>query len=180
MSTTNSSATSFCSAASLVARYDWRTVGDLLLDSDDDPPLTRSQVLASTDLAALLLASSGEVEAACQVSNRYTQLDLAAIAASGCASAELLADLVADLCMWRLFKRRPLRDSNLKPPTACEDARKTLEDIRRGERIFGLVEHAEAGLTDSPQESAQDVVDRNGISVQAERYLGSRGWRKWQ
>lgn len=172
-----STSTSYCSAADLLVRYDWRVLGELLADSDSAAPLTQSQVLASTTLAELLLASSGEVEAACLVSERYIPDDLAALTGG---ALSLLKDLVADLTVGRLYKRRPSRDPALKPPTATQDAREMLDLLREGQRIFGTIQHAQSGQIDATKDVASDVVDRRGVSVLAERMFGRRGWRTWE
>lgn len=170
--TVTSGSTAYCTAAQMVARYDTRSLGQLLSDSNT-VALTADEVLASTKLAAFLKEASGQVEAAALFGEKYTAADLAAL--SGTNGGETLAGLVADLTMWRIWDRRP--DKNGPLPKRCEFAFAMLEQLRAGDRIFGFQQTVEAGRIDHEQTTADEARIRGGPSVILERYFGIRGDR---
>lgn len=125
----------------IINRCDVRTLGDLL--SDDNTRLDPSQVLTSTLLYTLLLAASGFVELATYAGRRYSVLDLQALPdPSG--QLELLKDLVCARCMMTLIRRRP--HVIQKTPEWVTENLGLLNQLRQGERIFGFLQSAQAGM----------------------------------
>lgn len=168
-----SSATAYCTATQFLQRYDYRTVGRLLADTDTTPTPQRATVLADTTLAAFLLEASGLVESALFVASRLVAADLNALA--GTAAGELLAGLIADVCMGRVYDRRP--DRRGEAPARVAAALTTLDALRRGEKIFGFQESADAGLLFSGDDNlAEDRWARKGAVVEAERFFGNQDW----
>lgn len=175
MVTPASGSTSYASPDDFVIRFDWRSASQLL--SDTETALTQAQVLASTRLLTLLKEASGEVESATLVSNRYvinaSQNDLDDLTGN---SEQFLVGLVCTLAAAKLYERRPDLMAGIAP--RVEAAREQLNLLRQGERIFGTVEHAEAGLPDHHQETIQNEEDRKGLNTMVERLWGQRGWRR--
>lgn len=175
MPTVIASTTSYVTNDEFVERCDWRTVAQLL--SDTETALTLAQVSASTRLTTLLKQASGEVESACLVSRRYViqsgRNDLSSLTGN---SLEYLKGLVCTLAVEKVYLRRP--DLLAKVGEQVKEAREQLELLRNGERIFGYVEVAEAGLLDHHTETRANEEDRHGMSVHMERLLGQRGWRR--
>lgn len=163
-----SGTTPYCTSAQFVQRWDTRSVGRLL--SDTNTALTSTEVLASTLLAELLKEASGEVELGCFRGERYSIDDLVALV--GTNAGKKLAGLVADLTMWRLYDRRPDREGTVPP--RCEAALKVLEQLADGELIFGLVNQGRAGVMSHRVLSGTDVRIRNNRIVQQRRYMGVR------
>jgi len=123
----------------MIRYYDETIVADLVDDGGEGV----ADLMNDPTLLAILDSASGRVESACAVANLYKPDDLAALAGP---SKALLAELVCDLAMVRLLKRRQgtkyqeLRDQ-------VKDAEEHLDRIRKGERIFGgMAEVREAGL----------------------------------
>lgn len=165
--TPDSNSSTYLSSEEFLKRVDRRTVGDLV--SDDGTRVPSASLISDTNLAACLLDASGAVEAACLVGKRYTPEDLATLTG---ASLGHLYRLITRLTMLNLYERRP--DENRRIPETYTAALDELERLQKGERIFGFIEHEEAGYLDHEKETAQDVVDRNGTVVIAERFFGTR------
>lgn len=134
--------TSYASTSDFLIRYDVRTVGDLL--SDTDVSLSAGEVVSSTRLQALLDQASGEVETACSAGKRYQPDDLDALIDNGGNGAQYLIGLVCDLTMWKLMNRRPSPVATA-PPGPAQSALDALQLLRGGERILAFEEAAEAG-----------------------------------
>ncbi len=133
--------TPYASQQDLVNRCDVRTLGDLL--SDDNTRLSPSDVLTSTLLNTLLLAASGFVELATYAGRRYSVLDLQALP-NPSGQLELLKDLVCARCMMTLIRRRP--HVIQKTPEWVTENLGLLNQLRQGERIFGFLQSAQAGM----------------------------------
>jgi hypothetical protein len=169
--TPNSSSTTYCSPAEFLKRYDSRTVGDLV--ADDGARVSASALLTDDNLAAALLTASGYVETACFTGNKYAAADLGALTGAGRA---FLYQLVSDLVMGLLLERRPKSgDEKIEPPAAYERAWKTLDRLRLGELVFGLVETGDAGVPAVSDLSVSDLDTLSLASRQAGRLFGQRG-----
>lgn len=169
MSTPASSVASLLSPGEFLKRYDVRTVGDLC--SDTGTRITSDALPSNPNLLAALDDAQGLVEAATLVSSRYLPADLSTLTGTG---QRLLFRILADLTIGLLYKRRPDKGD---PPRAFTDAMDWLDLLRKGERIFGLQEHAEAGLFAHEVETAAVVEARDGVVVQAENLFGMRARR---
>jgi len=165
---TNASySTSYLSAAQFLSYYDSRTVAELLsatgvkvADPANDPTM-----------AELLLAASGQVEAAALKGGRYTSADLASIA--GTNNGAYLRKLVAGCAMQSLRDRRGrVGEDQLK---SFEFVREGLKALRQGEEIFGFVEVQTAATTQSDLDNITNRQARQGISLNASPYFGTRG-----
>lgn len=115
------------------------------------PEAPRPSYLAMVDpanpagqrLLSYLQYGSGEIEAKCFVSKRYTPDDLRALTGDGLV---FLQGLTAARAVWKAYQF-------LKPgaarPDDCPGAKESaafLDLLGKGEAIFGLLETAEAGL----------------------------------
>ncbi len=179
MSTPASSATSYCSVSTFLQFYDWRNVADLV--SDDGTRHTLASLTSDPNLAAILLASSGDVESAAFRGNRYIidpasgQNDLASLTG---ASQALLQKLVADLSFGFLFERRP--NPGVEPPIAYQLAIKKLDQIASGEAVFGILGNMQAGRPNHAVMSPQDAYGQSLTTSLARRYFGQRGLYRGQ
>lgn len=171
MPTPVSNATSYCSAAEFLKRYDVRSVGDLV--SDDGTRITGSTaILASGILESVLADASGAVESACLVGEKYNPTSLSALTGN---SAALLKRIVADLAYGMLRMRRGHKEDT--PMPGYEMALEWLNRLRLGERIFGLQENMDAGKPDNVPVT-ESVLERLRLSTfQASRYFGVRANR---
>lgn len=145
----------------MIVRFDVRTLGDLL--SDTNTRLTAAQVQASTVLETLLLEASGEVETACIAGQRYLPEDLDALEG---ASLQKLKGIVCGFAFSLLMDRRP--NIIAEAPKRVKDALVLLEQLRGGERIFSLAGAAEAGYTVERVRETQCLTSQGAV-----RMLGS-------
>lgn len=159
---------------------DWRIVAECLRDDDDAPPPLRATIVSATSdagvlLNQLLMAASGELESACLARELYTAADLAALTG---ATAARLQEIVAGLTLQRLFGRRMPISGRPEDIPAVRSAAEALDRIGKGERIFGLVDQADAGDGMTPITTADTIRSRERYTVtEASRYFGSRGQR---
>jgi phage gp36-like protein len=119
--------------------YDESIVADLVDDGGEGV----ADLKTNPTLLALLDSASGRVESACSVASLYSPEDLAALSGT---SKALLTELVCDLAMIRLLRRRQTtKYEELR--NQIQDAEEYLDRLRKGERIFGgMAEVREAGL----------------------------------
>ncbi len=182
MSTLNTSIYPYCNIAIFLEKFDYRTVGDYL--SDTDQRLTPIEITNSTVLLHLLLEASGYVESLAQKGTRYSHDDLFLIAnldpiggqpkSPTNATAQMMYGIVAGIAMFYLWERRPLRLSEHKMSRRSEWALMMTEALGNGDAIFGLLEVAEAGLPTPQFMTPQQIRYRNFTSNQAQRYFGDR------
>src|SRR5262245_45081022 len=118
-----SGVSAYCTVSQFLDRRDWRTVGRLLSDTDT-VPANRAAVEADAKLGALLKGASGRIERACFRGGRYTAADLEALAETN--AGEDLADLIADLTMYRVYGRRPDKRAEIS-----EDYKLALEVLKQ-------------------------------------------------
>lgn len=172
MSTPASGYEPYCSVSQLIKRYDERAIRQLCQD-------VNVPVVGSIDdnevILELLREASGEVEAAACTGQRYVvtdeQNDLAELTGN---SASFLAGMVAHLMYFRLWCRRPNMKVTDRPPILCEQALEFLEQLRLGERVFGILESHQAASLDLAKETPDTVTARKGVVVRAQRFFGIR------
>lgn len=172
MSTLVSGVLPYCSGLQFLDRYDVRTVAQCLPDTNADMDLL--QVAASTRLKKLLMGSSGRLEAAALKGGKYTPADLALLTA--CNMGEWIADIVADLAAPKVLGRRFMEFADYA--ARLKEATDVLSALADGEAIFGLQETIDAGVLNSQVETPAEVEARNMITLQADRYFGTRSNRR--
>ncbi len=175
MLTVNSNAAPLIPVQEFLNRCDWRTVGQLLSDTDDPidfVTLTTAGTPENTLLVTHLNGSTGELESACTRGQKYTPDDLALLAASGTASADYLFDVITWLTLPRIYRRRP----DLLDRLASEILRgaEVLEQLGSGLAVFGFLESQEAGSIGVQDETRRQVYRRDGLETQAARLYGNR------
>lgn len=177
-----SSTSSFCNPTQFVTVYDWRTIAELL--SDTDVALTnQAAVIASPILAELLMEGAGQIEMATSIGNRYkvytdgTPSDLMALAATSTVSGARLRRLNASITLEYCWRRRP--DKEMPPMPEFEESALTLKALSEGEAVFGFAESAQAGLTSEQKDTPTDVQNRNMPSLIAGNLFGRRTNRIW-
>jgi hypothetical protein len=169
--TLTSSTTAYCTGAQALLFVDKRLWGDLLKDDgtrDTNPA-------ANATLGDLLLAASGDVEAACLRAHKYEVVDLQAIAAANpkTAMTNKLAELVAWLAYEKCQGRRQPQGGEL---LALQNARRLLKDLHDGVEVFGFVETQDAGLPDTADTRPPgSEYDQNRAVYKARRFFGRHG-----
>jgi phage gp36-like protein len=170
-----SSGNAYCTPAQLLSIHDWNDVADLLSDKPANADfttsykLTKQSLTTNADLDLILKAASGKIESACAVGGKYTPDDLNALA--GTVSGALLVELTADIAMWTLWNRKQQKGDL---PQRCQIAFQWLDELAKGERLFGTLDSFNAAHLRTSEMTAQDVRNRNGRVWQARRYYGRR------
>lgn len=187
MSTSATGSAPYATPANFVIKCDNRTAGQLL--SDVGVPLTQPQIAASPTLLDLLAEASGLVEAACTEGGAYVINplavppinDLLLIQTAGGNSAALLAGIVCRLALWLMWERRPSFRQDVKLPAQAQWALDLLEQIHQGKRIFGILEHQQAGVLGITVDSPRVIEARRGPVQIARRFFGRRSQesRQW-
>lgn len=169
--TIDSGLASYCTPAQFLVRYDQRSLAQLLSDTGIDI----SDVTNEPKLAQLLQEASAILESACLIGERYSTTDLANLAASATNMGQLIAGIVADIAIKRVFMRRP--DVTMPRISQIEETERWLAALADGTRIFGFTEAEKAGHMSDTVETPQDVENRNLITFEARRLFGTRGNR---
>lgn len=160
----------YADAEDLIARYDEQTVKDLL--SDTGEPI--ADLGGDERLSALLESASGRVEAALLVAKHYNANDLEGLTGN---SLALLKDIVCDLTMARLLRRRPEKFGGEAIANVAKEAEDYLDRLRNGDRIFDVPARQEAGLPSIDGPTALDYERLNLIPDRTKNFYPVRGRR---
>ncbi len=128
-----------------------------------------SPMLTLATVAAALGWGAGEIESACFAGARYSPADLNSLTG---VSLQNLQGLNAGLALYKLFR---FRDPN--KAMSDEEALhfQKLQQLRLGERIFGLQEVADAGVGMEVTNQSNSMIDQLGLTtMQARPYYGQR------
>ena len=160
----------YASPADMVLRYDANTLSDLLSDTGE----AIADLTNNASLLAMLAASSGRLEAALLVSNHYTVTELASLTGN---SLALIKDIVCDLTMARVLRRRPEKIASEALQAVAKEAEEYLDRLRKGDRIFDLAAHEAAGTPDVDGPSAADYEQLNLIPDRTKHFYPPRALR---
>lgn len=149
----------YATGADLIERYDVDLVGDLA--TDDRETLDRSTVATHPHVLTALEDASGELDSALLAGGRYTAEQLSSLTGS---SESYLKSIVCGLTMVALHERRPEAVDAATIERLTKRATEAIRALRRGENVFGLPEHIEAGRTQLRGPSAIDISNRNGMA----------------
>lgn len=162
----------FATPTDLLNRYDRRRILELL--SDDGEPAEMGDLVDNPLLRTLIQDASVEILSACQVSKRYTEEDFEVflnIAAPHPAQA-LVKRLCCDLTYGLLLLRRGYDAAAVTTSAPLfAEAKRQLQLLREGERLFPNLPHSEAGL---PQVRSFDGSPRPHPLSAETRFLGIR------
>lgn len=161
----------YADADDLIARFDERTIADLL--SDDGAPAV--DLANNARLSVLLSEAEGLVNSAVQTGGTYTDEDMAALVTEGGSALEHLKGIVCQLCMVLLLRRRPE-----KYGTATEMLKdlneQILDPLRQGKRILDLEGRSSSAATPSADQiQVADVTEFRGITTRTRNYYPNRG-----
>lgn len=130
----------YATADDMIARYDSRTLGELV--TDDGQRAEEVELSTNAKMTTALSTATGHVNAACLRGNRYTVAELEALTGE---SAEYLNDIVCAQAFWILWRRRPYGDDALRK-AAKEEADMALEQLRTGDMVFDVDAVKDAGI----------------------------------
>lgn len=139
----------------LATFFDVTVIADLA--SDDGTP--SADYTTDANVLAALSAASGQVNAAVMVGNIYVAADLAALVGD---DLQLLKEIVCQLAMAKLIRRRPEKYGSEAYQKYVEDAESYLDRLRKGERLFNLPAQEAAGL---PEVDGPTIVTVNRLNL---------------
>lgn len=125
-------------ASDLIARFDARILGDVA--EDTGTRVSAAGLLTDPNVLVALADGSSMIDAACQIGQRYTQAELAALSGTDRA---LLLRLNCDLSFCYLCQRR-----GMKPPQYDECYKRSeelLDRLKDGALIFNVLADVGAG-----------------------------------
>lgn len=152
----------------LVVFHDARTIGTVL--QDDNNTVDVADVPDHPVVAACLLRASGEVSAALNHCQRYSNAELATL--SG-ASLMALKGIACDLAKAYLMRRRITNDA---AEEAADEKRamSSLERLRKGEIVLSLAPQQAAGLEEALEVSADTI--QSGPPLLRDQMSGPSGY----
>jgi len=162
----------------LIKRYDIDLIGDLCQDtreeldwSEDITVLTEHQNVVSA-----LEDGSGEIDVALQAGGRYTVAQLRELANpvdenNSNNSRKHLIRITCAIAMSILVERRLDRVSMETADWLRKTAKGFLDQLRRGENVFGIQANLDAGTIDIETVSAVHIEDLNLITGRMSRYF---------
>lgn len=152
----------------MMARYDWREVGELVSDNNEqaDPV----QLRTDPNLAAALADASGEVDSALLVGGNYTPDQLAELEGNSLAR---LKNIVCLIAIANLMNRRPLANWE-RYQTIKERVDLDLDKLRKGENILNIPGKAEAGLPSVGGYTTVEVKDLNLVRDRVRNFFPRR------
>ncbi|MBE41884.1 MAG: hypothetical protein CL480_11360 [Acidobacteria bacterium] len=139
----------FADSADMLARYDARTLGDLL--ADDGTRVTTGNMAANTRLSAALKSATGRLKAAVLRAERYTVDDIANMQSSGHAnydeeSSEYLKTLTCDVAFWEIWKAKPHRGNHASDRKEAREASDlAIAAMTSGAEVFNVPRITDAG-----------------------------------
>lgn len=160
--------TAFASGSDLLARYDLRTIADLI--NDDGTTATSGAITggANAVVNAALEDASGEILSALRQAGRYTEANLLAMTGN---SLALLKKITCKIAFWNLWERRASWDDD-RGDQARSDARRIINDLKTGNIVFDLADNVTAG---NPKVSVPTVYESNNRNTIRSRLSGSNG-----
>lgn len=151
--------TAYATAADMIARYDVRTIGDLVFD--DGTAADSSDISSSSVVTAALDDAAGEIEAALLRGGRYTRADLQSLTGN---SLSYLKRINCKLAFWYLWERRPAWDNDQYEQSKA-DARRVIQQLASGQEIFDLDKVVDAG-TPMVTAPTQAEFDRRNLPIE--------------
>jgi len=158
----------YVTPAEFLLRKDARDVGDLV--SDDETQVAAGDLLTDPVLLAAIDDASGDIDTALMGGGRYTAADLEGLTGNSLATLRRIA---SELTMFHLLARRPDRNpERIEAVAKLKDA--YLAPLRRGENVFGLALHIDAGTVDVHGPTTVQARDLNLVRDRTRNYYPPR------
>lgn len=173
--TPNSGVSPYITVSQFLSIKDSRDVG--MLASDNNVPLTPTQLQTDPNTLAALAFASGELEAAVLASNRYSVADLQALQGN---SQNYMLGLLADIAMFRMYGRRNGPQPSDMVIARYNQAMEVLMNLRQGVAIFAFAEVEAAGNPSNVQMTYWDALNKGMLTARWVRPFGIRNtYRPW-
>ncbi len=157
----------YATGKQLTERYDIDWIGEMA--SDDRSTLAQAEVPQHPAVITALAGASGRVNSALIVGAKYTPDQLVGL--EGTDDGEYLADLVCNLAIIKLCRRRPEATPVDMIGDLRDETETQLELLRKGANIFNLEANVEATLVDTDGPTAVELIQRNGLGVRMRRFF---------
>lgn len=145
----------YASPSDMLARYDARTLGDLV--SDDNEQITAVDLTTDAVLLAMLDDASGSIDSELSVGGRFKPADLAGLTGS---ELSHLKRITCDIAFAYLLRRRGGIDAE-KHGANLKLAETHLERLRRGETIFRIPDTTNS----EPLSTGPTLVDLESLNL---------------
>jgi phage gp36-like protein len=170
--------TPYALGTDLVKRYDIDLIGDLCQDNREELDW-QSDITVLTEhvnVVSALEDASGEIEVAMQAGGRYTVDQLRELAyptssATNNNTRKHLTRITCAIAMSILAERRLDKVSMETADWLRKTAKAFLDQLRRGENVFGIQAHVEAGTIDISTVEAIQIQDLNLLTERMSRFF---------
>lgn len=145
----------YVTPADMQDRYDWREIGDLLSDSNEqvsalDQVTTGN--MYNTRFTNIIADAQGDVESALLVSGRYATTDLSSLTGNSLAQ---LKRIICEIAIAYLYERKPFwKSDRLEAYSKAKEGH--LDRLRNGTNVFNLPLVIAAGAPESAGPSTED------------------------
>lgn len=175
---TVSDLTPYAVGGDLVKRYDVDLIGDLCQDSREELDW-QSDITVLTEhvnVVSALEDASGEIEVAMQAGGRYTVAQLRELAypstdETNNNTRKHLTRITCAIAMSILAERRLDKVSMETADWLRKTAKAFLDQLRRGENVFGITAHVESGTIDITTVEAIQIQDLNLLTERMPRFF---------
>lgn len=132
--------TTYATPADMINAFDSNILGDVC--SDNGTAVDEAGLATNSKLLSALVRASGEVEASCLAGAMYSVGDLLTLTGN---AQGLLVDIVCCVAMCKLLRRRPSSRTEDLQKGVCGEAKECLEQLRKGQAVFGGTSNAAEG-----------------------------------
>jgi hypothetical protein len=169
ISTLDTAASSYITAAEFLKRYDYRTIARYC--SDTDTAITLAALPTNVNLLALLNDASGILEMAVLRGARYTASQIANLTGVAKAARDRI---IADVAICLVYERRPDIFDH-REPVCYTRAMSLIDALAEGKTIFGYATVTAASLVDL-QVDTREIIDsvRKTTASELRSFFGDR------
>ncbi len=158
----------YVTVTQLLERYDWRTIADLV--SDTDVPVTLTDLQTDTKLAMAIADASGDIDSALRACGRYSTTDLSTLIGN---SGSLLQRICSEIVIAYLFDRRPAYNVDLLD-IYRKGKKEHLDKLANGTNIFDLPAVVAAGVPSIDGPTTIEYDNLNLLRDQTRNYFPRR------
>ncbi|MCC7334445.1 MAG: DUF1320 family protein [Pirellulaceae bacterium] len=150
----------------LVQRYDVDQLGDLA--TDDREELDRVAVPTHPNILAALLDASGEIDVSLLSGGRYQPSQLTTLTGN---TRNHLIRITCAIAMSLMCERRPDRINLDMAESYRKTAKGHLEQLRRGDNVFGIPEVIDSGSIDVVTVESVSIENLNLLPARMPRFF---------
>ena len=153
----------YANGVDLIEYYDFRFIGELMFDGDQE--VTEIAIVQHPVIEKVMSAACGRVETALFHGARYKRSDLLRLQ---CSQLDFLKSTICLVAVTLLMRRRPGTFNDVLSEFTAQ-AEEILRLFKKGEDVFNLIEHVEAGLLDDggtgPDRNELQMINTRNLKV---------------